>query len=105
MKNQSVKCDVCGEEFGIEIQEEEVNKELSRVFLKCPHCDQEYTVHYTSDVIKKKQKEIREIAAQIQKQRGKRNFDKIDKLNKKYLKLKEELKKDMNELEGLNKEE
>lgn len=91
-------CDNCKDEFTMEVKEELVKDNISKVYFTCPHCDKEYISYYTNALIKVKQKKMRNIVKKQKKARGKQDINRSNKLYKQYQKLKKEIKKDMDNL-------
>lgn len=90
-------CDKCKAAILIKLEEEELKDNISRVFFRCNNCGEEYLVHYTSVLVKIKQRKIVNIANNYEKIRDK-DYVAAEKLFKKYQNLKKEIGKDMDKL-------
>lgn len=97
MKNK-VTCDNCNKEFELNILEDNIKEDISKVYFTCSHCDKEYISHYTDKVIRVKQKKMKGLVNKLGKLKGKKDFKQSEKLYKQYLKIQEELKRDMDNL-------
>lgn len=88
-------CDGCNKEFTMEVKEDELYGDITKVYFTCPHCCKEYISHYLDENIKQKQQEIQEIVKKQKYNKGTSNIGCSKKLHKQYKRLKKQLKKDM----------
>lgn len=52
-------CDSCGRDFKIRIKTEKLERDIEKVYFKCPRCKQEYIAYYTDVDIRAKQERMK----------------------------------------------
>lgn len=97
---KTIYCDECKKEFVIDIKTEELEDNVIRTYIKCPHCSKEYTSYYTDVLIRVKQNKIRAILEKHKGNTGTGNVKKAKSISKQYEKLKKEISKDMDNLKN-----
>lgn len=75
-----------------------LEQDICKVHFYCPECNKEYICYYTNEKIKAKQAEIRELVKRQRGNRGNKDTILAAKLNKRYRKLKKEVKGEMDRL-------
>ena len=71
-----VYCNKCKYDFEIKVRTRQIDKEIEEVFFNCPHCSERYTVYFTNDSIRKKQKLIRARHNELFKTKDKKKVQK-----------------------------
>lgn len=94
---KSIFCDICSKTFIIDIQTQQLENNVERVYFTCSHCNTQYTSYYTNVLIKRKQAQIKELEEKYLAARGK-NPKQAEKVFSQIQKLKKEIGKDMDNL-------
>src|SRR5699024_2772292 len=94
-----VNCDECNKEFVIEMKEKDVGQGITKIYFSCPHCKEEYLVHYSNVLILKKQKQIRDKQQEYNDEVKLKDRKKAQSRYNQIKKLQKALKKDMENLE------
>lgn len=94
----AIICDKCKKEFIMSIKTEELENNIERAYLECPHCNKQYTSYYTNALVKVKQKRIKRLAEKQKGLKGTGDIRQAQKVYNQYQKLKKEIGKDMDNL-------
>jgi DNA-directed RNA polymerase subunit RPC12/RpoP len=63
MTMTNVKCDDCQNEFEINLQTKNIERDIELTYFVCPHCQHEFNSFYTNAKIRTRQEKINELWA------------------------------------------